>query len=515
MRILIFAALLWCLPLSAGAADAPKAFDPAARAKRIAPFLDPQTIAVAHVDLTRVRVQPAVEQAAQWFPQVRKELLQAGLGLNMGLTVLTATGASEVYAVVSLDDLNFSEDPLPVLIFPLPEGNDGAPLAALLQNAPFPVVRRMGNVMFVGTTRAWDRVQQTEAEARDELAAAFEAVGDTTAQAFFLPPRHTARVIEEMMPRLPEELGGGPSTTVTHGMRWAAVSLEGPPNLSLRLVVQSDDEASARGFARFLRFGVDLIARQEDVIEAMPDFVKIGELMTPKVQGDRLVLVMDEESESLALLAQNLAAVLRRERDRARRTASRGHMCQIAIALQHYHAVHKKFPAAASYDAEGKALLSWRVHILPHLEEQALYEQFHLDEPWDSPHNRELIGKMPRVYRSPVSQREEAGWTNYVAPVAEETVLGDRQGVSLEQITDGTSNTILLVEADDKRAVVWTRPADLPVDLAAPAEGLGGFYEGRFLATFCDGSVRSLSSKLDAETLRRLFQRADGKTVDY
>jgi len=233
------------------------------------------------------------------------------------------------------------------------------------------------------------------------------------------------------------------------------------------------------------------------------------------VQGDRLVLVLDEKSEGVDLLVGSLGAVVRRERDLARRSASMNNMRQIALALHNDLDTRKKFPAAASYDAEGKALLSWRVHILPHLEEQALYEQFHLDEPWDSPHNRELIGKMPRVYRSPVSQRKEPGRTNYVAPVAEGTVLGDRQGVSLEQITDGTSNTILLVEADDKRAVIWTRPADLPVDLAAPAEGLGGFYEGRFLATFCDGSVRSLSSKLDAETLRRLFQRADGKPVDY
>ena len=74
---------------------------------------------------------------------------------------------------------------------------------------------------------------------------------------------------------------------------------------------------------------------------------------------------------------------------------------QIALALLNYEAAHKTLPAQAKYDADGKPLLSWRVGILPYIEEQQLYQQFHLDEPWDSPNNIKLLDQMPAVFKHP------------------------------------------------------------------------------------------------------------------
>ena len=88
-------------------------------------------------------------------------------------------------------------------------------------------------------------------------------------------------------------------------------------------------------------------------------------------------------------------------RGAARKTSSLNNMRQLLLACHNYAAMRNSIPAAYSMDPQGKPLLSWRVHVLPYLEEQALYDQFKLDEPWDSPHNRKLIEKMPKVFENP------------------------------------------------------------------------------------------------------------------
>jgi hypothetical protein len=158
--------------------------------------------------------------------------------------------------------------------------------------------------------------------------------------------------------------------------------------------------------------------------------------------------------------------------------------------------------------------LSWRVLILPYVEAGELYKQFHLNEPWDSPHNRTLIEKMPPVYRCPGSKLKEIGRTNYVVPVGPETVFFGRKGTPLKDITDGVSNTIMIVECDDQRAPIWTKPDDLPFDPKNPAQGLGRlFAPGGFDAAFCDGSVRFLLPSMPADALRAMFTKAGGEPV--
>lgn len=211
---------------------------------------------------------------------------------------------------------------------------------------------------------------------------------------------------------------------------------------------------------------------------------------------------------SVALL---LPAVMS-ARESARRMQAMNSLKQIGLAMHNYHDTYKSFPAAYSVDKDGKPLLSWRVHILPYIDQGALYEQFKLDEPWDSEHNIKLVPMMPVAYRSPNSTLGP-GMTNFLTVRGEGTVFPGSQGMKMASIVDGTSNTIMVVEVPDRTAVTWTKPDDYEFDKDNPAAGLSGMRPGGFNAAFCDGAVRFVADSIDGETLVALFGRADGKVV--
>src|SRR5437764_11415290 len=120
--------------------------------------------------------------------------------------------------------------------------------------------------------------------------------------------------------------------------------------------------------------------------------------------------------------------------------------------MHSYHDAQGRFPAAAGRGKGGKPLLSWRVHLLPYLEQDALYKEFHLDEPWDSEHNKKLIPRMPDIYLSRLSALKRAdGKTTIVVPAGPKLVFNGTQKMTLRDITDGTTNTILIMDVDDSK----------------------------------------------------------------
>jgi RNA polymerase sigma factor (sigma-70 family) len=163
-------------------------------------------------------------------------------------------------------------------------------------------------------------------------------------------------------------------------------------------------------------------------------------------------------------------------------------------------------------DFSGKALLSWRVAILPYLGEQELYRRFKLDEPWDSPHNKRLLKQMPRIYAPPGKADAEAGTTYYQVFVGPHAGFEKHRALRLPDFLDGTSNTILIVEAGS--AVPWTKPEDLHYSADEPLPQLGGLFPDVFNAAFADGSVFALSKHGDQDALRKLITRDDGFPVD-
>jgi prepilin-type processing-associated H-X9-DG protein len=196
----------------------------------------------------------------------------------------------------------------------------------------------------------------------------------------------------------------------------------------------------------------------------------------------------------------------------ARRQQAQNNLKQIALAMHNFESANGSFPASATYDKDGKALLSWRVHLLPYVEQDALYREFKLDEPWDSDHNKKLIAKMPRVYQIPDAKASMPGGTFYQVFTGKGTVFEGKRGRSILGITDGTSNTLMVVEA--AKDVPWTKPDDLPFDPEAKMPPkLGGHFEGGFNAAFCDGSVRFLKSTIALEVLKAIITQNGGEVI--
>jgi hypothetical protein len=160
----------------------------------------------------------------------------------------------------------------------------------------------------------------------------------------------------------------------------------------------------------------------------------------------------------------------------------------------------------------GKRLLSWRVAILPYIEQGEMHKQFHFDEPWDSEHNRQFIARIPQIYRSPASKAAQ-GKTVYLVPRGDETMFPGTEGVKLQDVRDGLSNTLMVVAASDKQAVEWTRPDDWTLSAENPTKGLGGHFEGVFEAAMGDGSVRMLKLNIDQKVLKALFTRNGNEKV--
>jgi RNA polymerase sigma factor (sigma-70 family) len=160
-----------------------------------------------------------------------------------------------------------------------------------------------------------------------------------------------------------------------------------------------------------------------------------------------------------------------------------------------------------------KPLLSWRVELLPYLEQDALYQQFKRDEPWDSPHNLKLLKYMPKVY-APPGVTTRTPYTTYYQVFVGKGAAFEKQHLALlpQSFPDGTSNTILVVEAGSP--VPWTKPEDLHFAADEPLPELGGLFPNVFNAAFADGAVYTLSKKADPEMLRRAIVRDDGLPVD-
>jgi hypothetical protein len=206
-------------------------------------------------------------------------------------------------------------------------------------------------------------------------------------------------------------------------------------------------------------------------------------------------------------------------REAADRATAVTNLKLMVLAMHNYHDTYGVFPPAGlgSPREQGrikKPLLSWRVALLPYLNEEVLYRQFNLKEPWDGPTNSKLLAKMPRVYRLPGDSKTPTDHTVFQVFTGPRTMFQPNQPIRIADISDGTSNTLMIVEA--ARGVPWTKPEDIPYDPNRPVTPLvGGHYRGVFLAAFADGMVHILPQNTPDATLHAMITCNGGETFKW
>lgn len=176
--------------------------------------------------------------------------------------------------------------------------------------------------------------------------------------------------------------------------------------------------------------------------------------------------------------------------------------------MLNYEDQHGRLPPAVVYGPSGEPLYSWRVVILPFMEQQELYQQFHLDEPWDSPHNQQLLARMPASYAPPPGKRKKVPAYHTICKVfvGKGAAFEGREGLRrAADFPDGTSDTLLVVEAGEP--VPWTKPEDLPFDPQGPLPDLRCLFKDGFRACAVDGMRRWIRNGVSETTLRAVITR--------
>ena len=192
---------------------------------------------------------------------------------------------------------------------------------------------------------------------------------------------------------------------------------------------------------------------------------------------------------------------------------------QIGLAMHNYHDTYKCFPAAVLTDENDRPMRSWRVAILPFVEEAPLYDLYDFNEPWNGPNNGRLLGSTSLVYHCPDDGVSMMLETSYVMIVGEGTIGGNpNEKIGFRDVLDGTSNTIMAMEVGGA-GISWMEPRDITVEEAITyitdpaASQFQQVHPGGVNVLFADGSVHFLPNSIDPQMLRAMLTRDDGQAV--
>ena len=435
---------------------------------------------------------------------------------NLWVASLKKAVLDEIYLLLDPQDILET----PTAVIPVGPNADAKAIGAMFispaganpvgQFAWKTTVEKPGALVIVGA-KAEERIKNLAPTNRPQLAEAIEALKGSVVGIALSPSSGQRRTLEETIPELPQELGGGSITAVSKGMEWTILRFDGEPKLDLRLVAMAVNPAAAK----------ELHTLYEHSLKLLESMAEKDKLLAPIAKGLGNAEAKLSENELTVNLSLTVAAAVIKPqimmiRESARRSQCTNNEKQIALAMHNYLSAYGAFPAAYVASPEGKPLLSWRVLILPFLEQKELYDEFHLNEPWDSPHNKALIAKMPKTYVCPSADPKLAaeGKTAYLTPRAKESVFPGAMGVKIAEITDGTSNTILVVDAADSKAVTWTKPDDWETTEKDPWNGLLGHHLDGINACFADGAVRFLKMSIDPTMLWAIITKNGGEVIN-
>jgi Protein of unknown function (DUF1559) len=309
----------------------------------------------------------------------------------------------------------------------------------------------------------------------------------------------------------------------------ALLTLDMKDELSLAVTVEAADIAAAKQATDSLRVFLALAkealpemrkrAKNSPMAATIDFLVGLAEMGMAKatVESQGAIVRLTTSVKADGAFEAALKAVLAQMNAARERISSVNNLKQLSLAILNFHEAYGQFPFPGLNKngaplAQGmiNANLSWRVAILPYIEEQNTYQEFHLDEPWDSEHNKKLIEKMPKIFAPVNGVKADKGHTFYQIFTGSEAF---QAGTTMLSVTDGLSNTLMIVEAG--QGVPWSKPDDLVYDSKKPLPKLGGLFDGNFNAALCDGSVHYFRKDIPEKVLRALITINGGEAFDW
>jgi hypothetical protein len=510
-------------------------------------LFDDQACGLLSVDTTRLDIEGAIAQVVAlplMSERDREDVAYRKKNVIEWLKYFRGAGGRDLWVVFSLaDDLANSA----FVVVPLHDGANRQVLEKLFLadkhggrpgfNFLFVAdasLERDGSLIF-GSKRTIERLTNFHGPVRTIPPAALEAVAGREIQAFVLPTDDHRRVLSEFLRhpeaerRVLERLPAGnvPPELARHpgdlgrlalgdGLQWIAAGLVTQNPLGLKVTIGSKDATSAQALGVWLAGAWQVVIEQVTADKTPHSkteaaiLEKVSQVLMPKVEGSQLTVQIDLKqlmaSTAGTLLGQAAVGIA----NQSEAVAVKNYLKQLSLAMHNYHDVNSHFPAQAIRDADSRPLLSWRVAILPYIDQQKLYHEFHLNESWDSPQNKQLIERIPAPYQPASAQLRAEGKTTILVPVGKDTIFGAKEGLTIKDIPDGTSNTIFIVNADRKNAVPWTKPEDLNVDNVDAKAVLFGDRKDGFAAATADGAAHFVGPSFTSVLLRAMLTR-DGR----
>ncbi len=237
----------------------------------------------------------------------------------------------------------------------------------------------------------------------------------------------------------------------------------------------------------------------------------------------------------IGILVALLLPAVQAAREAARRASCLNNFRQLGIGLHNYHNALGCFPPGgieprSPWKPQARQL-AWSVFLLPYIEQQPLYDRLDTNKPFDAPENAEPAATILPVYICPsVPQgnqlRVGRGPCQYGGIYGERIVspnnppkgvmLYDR-AVSIAEITDGTSATLILSEDSHFDDGQWINGRNVfdqafAINQAPSFENdIRSEHPGGANGLFCDGSARFLAETMPLPTLAALCTRAGGE----
>jgi len=473
----------------------------------------PQTVAtLVEMKLFEQQEIPGVQE---WAAQIEQELQQ-----------LQQASVTSIYGLIRMEDFIQSG---PHWVIPV-ENPAQIPVALerlrglqyLVDTSFVETWTDDGRSILAGGQADWfDQIKKEPATSIRQLDFAWQALGRGSAGLLVMGDPESRNVTRFMMPQLPPPFEKITGKMVADEIEWAGLTLKIGSELEFEIVAQSKRPEVAAELQRAAVAGVPWLFSLLPQPELTPVEVKttLAETLKPVVANSRVSIRLNSSNRETKKLVDLIQPAIAEVRGAAARATEMNNLRQLVIAFHNYTDAFRHFPVHHKDSDKKFTKLSWRVHLLPFIEQQELYEQFKLDQPWDSEHNIQLIDKMPEVYKSVFPEYRAvnaAGKTAYLVPHALGAMSDpDREKpLTFGDILDGSSNTILLAVVAPEHAQIWTKPADWELDYNNPLEKLQ--VDGReflSLVALADGSIQTLPSGIPPKTLSALITIAGGEVA--